>query len=191
MKTIKSIMSYVIPIVVAVALVLVINNFVMTPIRVDGNSMQPNLENQQLGVAVKPTAINHNSVIIFDANGEDPSVHKHTDYVKRVIGLPGDTVESKNGNIYVNHKKIYQGYIGKYQRTTGTGNWTLHSLSKSWPRDNGVTVVPKGKYFVLGDHRSISMDGRYWGFVPKNKIVGVMKVLPFSKNATLVNASKQ
>ncbi|MCG4840806.1 signal peptidase I, partial [[Ruminococcus] torques] len=97
---------------------------------------------------------------------------------KRVIGLPGDTVEAKNGNLYVNGKKVDQSYISKSERSSGTGTWTLHSISQenSWVLHNGAYKVPKGEYFVLGDHRSVSNDSRYWGFVPKSKIVGVVKV---------------
>ncbi len=118
------------------------------------------------------------SVIVFDANGVDPQVATKTDYVKRVIGVPGDTVRSANGNIYVNGRKVNQNYINNTQRTSGTGNWTLKSISvqNNWLRDSGATKVPKGQYFVLGDHRSVSNDGRYWGFVPKSKIDGVVKV---------------
>ena len=85
---------------------------------------------------MKTAKIHHGSVVVFDANGVDPQVSVKTDYVKRVIGLPGDTVSSKNGNIYVNGKKINQDYISKSQRTTGTGNWTLRSISvqNSWLR---------------------------------------------------------
>ena len=80
--------------------------------------------------------------------------------------------------IYVNGKKINQGYISMKQRDAGTGNWNLKSISvqNSWLKHNGATKVPKGEYFVLGDHRSVSNDGRYWGFVPKSKIDGVVKV---------------
>lgn len=140
--------------------------------------MQPNLQNNERVFCLKRSQIHHGSVVIFDANGVDPQVAVKTDYVKRVIGLPGDTVRSKNGNIYVNGKKINQSYISMSQRDAGTGNWNLKSISvqNSWLKNNGATKVPKGEYFVLGDHRSVSNDGRYWGFVPKNKIDGVVKV---------------
>ena len=178
MKTFRQVMSWVIPIVIGLLIALLIKQFLFQVVRVDGPSMQPNLQNNERVFCLKRSQIHHGSVVIFDANGVDPQVAVKTDYVKRVIGLPGDTVRSKNGNIYVNGKKINQSYISMSQRDAGTGNWNLKSISvqNSWLKNNGVTKVPKGEYFVLGDHRSVSNDGRYWGFVPKNKIDGVVKV---------------
>jgi len=60
----------------------------------------------------------------------------------------------------------------------------LKSLSKSWPRNVNSVKVPKGKYFALGDHRSVSNDGRYWGFVPKDKVLGVAKTFFWETNKT-------
>ncbi|HJA74126.1 signal peptidase I [Limosilactobacillus pontis] len=178
MKTFRQVMSWVIPIVIGLLIALLIKQFLFQVVRVDGPSMQPNLQNNERVFCLKRSQIHHGSVVIFDANGVDPQVAVKTDYVKRVIGLPGDTVRSKNGNIYVNGKKINQSYISMSQRDAGTGNWNLKSISvqNSWLKNNGATKVPKGEYFVLGDHRSVSNDGRYWGFVPKNKIDGVVKV---------------
>ena len=178
MKTFRQVMSWVIPIVIGLLIALLIKQFLFQVVRVDGPSMQPNLQNNERVFCLKRSQIHHGSVVIFDADGVDPQVAVKTDYVKRVIGLPGDTVRSKNGNIYVNGKKINQSYISMRQRDAGTGNWNLKSISvqNSWLKNNGATKVPKGEYFVLGDHRSVSNDGRYWGFVPKNKIDGVVKV---------------
>lgn len=178
MKTFREIMSWVVPIVIGLLIALLIKQFFFQIVRVDGPSMQPNLQNNERVFCLKQSKIHHGSVVIFDANGVDPQVATKTDYVKRVIGMPGDTVRSKNGNIYVNGKKINQNYISMSQRTSGTGNWNLKSISvqNSWLKNNGATKVPQGEYFVLGDHRSVSNDGRYWGFVPKNKIDGVVKV---------------
>ncbi|MGM9907767.1 signal peptidase I [Limosilactobacillus sp.] len=178
MKTFRQVMSWVIPIVIGLLIALLIKQFLFQVVRVDGPSMQPNLQNNERVFCLKRSQIHRGSVVIFDANGVDPQVAVKTDYVKRVIGLPGDTVRSQNGNIYVNGKKINQGYISMKQRDAGTGNWNLKSISvqNSWLKHNGATKVPKGEYFVLGDHRSVSNDGRYWGFVPKSKIDGVVKV---------------
>jgi len=81
----------------------------------------------------------------------DPS----KEYVKRLIGLPGDRVEIKNGEVYVNGQKLVEDYV------------------KRKSDDNyGPITVPKDSYFVLGDNRPVSVDSRYWGFVPKKNLVG-------------------
>lgn len=173
MKTFRETMSWIIPIVIGLIIALLIKQFFFQIVRVDGPSMQPNLQNNERVFCLKQAKIHRGSVVVFDANGVDPQVSVKTDYVKRVIGLPGDTVRSKDGNIYVNGKKINQDYISKSQRTTGTGNWTLRSISvqNSWLNNNGATKVPKGEYFVLGDHRSVSNDGRYWGLFQRVKLM--------------------
>ena len=178
MKAFKELMSWIVPIAIGLLLALLIKQFAFQLVRVDGPSMQPNLQNNERVVCLKKAKIHRGSVVVFDANGVDPQVSVKTEYVKRVIGLPGDTVEAKNGNLYVNGKKVDQSYISKSERSSGTGTWTLHSISQenSWVLHNGAYKVPKGEYFVLGDHRSVSNDSRYWGFVPKSKIVGVVKV---------------
>ena len=178
MKAFKELMSWIVPIAIGLLLALLIKQFAFQLVRVDGPSMQPNLQNNERVVCLKQAKIHRGSVVVFDANGVDPQVSVKTEYVKRVIGLPGDTVEAKNGNLYVNGKKVDQSYISKSERSSGTGTWTLHSISQenSWVLHNGAYKVPKGEYFVLGDHRSVSNDSRYWGFVPKSKIVGVVKV---------------
>ena len=178
MKAFKELMSWIVPIAIGLLLALLIKQFAFQFVRVDGPSMQPNLQNNERVVCLKQAKIHRGSVVVFDANGVDPQVSVKTEYVKRGIGLPGDTVEAKNGNLYVNGKKVDQSYISKSERSSGTGTWTLHSISQenSWVLHNGAYKVPKGEYFVLGDHRSVSNDSRYWGFVPKSKIVGVVKV---------------
>ena len=178
MKAFKELMSWIVPIAIGLLLALLIKQFAFQFVRVDGPSMQPNLQNNERVVCLKQAKIHRGSVVVFDANGVDPQVSVKTEYVKRVIGLPGDTVEAKNGNLYVNGKKVDQSYISKSERSSGTGTWTLHSISQenSWVLHNGAYKVQKGEYFVLGDHRSVSNDSRYWGFVPKSKIVGVVKV---------------
>ncbi|MDO4903074.1 MAG: signal peptidase I [Limosilactobacillus sp.] len=187
MSKFKGFMSWVIPIVIGLVLALLIKQFVFQIVRVDGPSMEPNLVNNERVFSLKTAKIHRGSVVVFDANGVDPQVSTKTEYVKRVIGVPGDTVESKNGNIYVNGKKINQNYISKSQRNSGTGNWTLKSISvqNGWLKNNSTTKVAKGEYFVLGDHRSVSNDGRYWGFVPKSKIDGVVKVPSWTTNKTM------
>ena len=160
--------------------------------RVDGDSMQPNLQNNERVMVWHLAHVHHLSVIIFNAHGEDPQAQNTPKdyYVKRVIGMPGDTVSFKSGRVFINGKPVRQQFINHFQQTTGTGitgyqnkgNWQIHQLAQHWPKNRTSFKVPKGHYFVLGDHRSISNDSRYWGFVPKGKLIGVVKTLPWSTN---------
>jgi signal peptidase I len=89
----------------------------------------------------------------------DIVVFKHpdepeTDYIKRVIGLPGDTVELRDGVLWVNGKRIEEPYVKEsYRREDAKRTW-------------GPLQIDPDKYFVLGDHRNQSADSRYWGEVP-------------------------
>jgi len=123
---------------------------------VDGSSMEPTLHNGQFVMLDKTTYSvlrdpHYGDVIVFR-----PPVPSTEDYVKRVIGTPGDSVELRDGVLYVNGVAVNQDY--------------LHGIITrgNYPR----TVVPADSYFVLGDNRNNSSDSRVWGFVPKDHIVG-------------------
>jgi len=185
MRIVKNVMSWVIPIAVGLLIALLIRRFVFTMVRVDGPSMEANLENNERVAVVKTVSVKHLSVIVFNAYRVDPdATSKNVKYVKRVIGMPGDTVSSRNGQLYVNGKRLKQSFISRFERTQGTGDWNLQTLSNKneWPHQ--TIKVPKRSYFVLGDHRSISNDSRYWGFVPVKKVLGVVKVPFWDTNAT-------
>nr|WP_283581871.1 signal peptidase I [Ligilactobacillus hohenheimensis] len=191
MEKFKKIMGWVIPIVLAVALGLFIKAELFQFVKVDGASMAPNLHNTERVMLLKRAKIRRDSVVVFNAYGVDNTgqpVAKNTKYVKRVIGLPGDTVTYKNdGALYVNGKYVPQTFISHKQRTTGTTSLNL-------PEAQGVRIgtgksfkVPAGKYFVLGDNRAISNDSRYYGFVPRGKIDGVVKVPFWDANHRVIN----
>ncbi|GAB5051796.1 signal peptidase I [Pediococcus ethanolidurans] len=189
MKTIKSILSWVVPILIGLAIALLVRSFLFEIVRVDGTSMEPNLVNNERVFVFKQDKIKHLSVIVFDAYGADPQATPGTEYVKRVIGMPGDKISYKDGNLYVNNKLVPQKFISSYERKTGTEigaeatNWNLASVAKARGWGNKSETVPAGEYFVLGDHRSVSNDSRYWGFVKKSEVMGVVKV-PFWGSTT-------
>ena len=96
-------------------------------------------------------------VIVF-IYPEDPQ----KDFIKRLVGLPGETVEIRNGTIYINDKPLLDPIFNKvyyYNR----GDYALEGKK---------ITVPKNNYFVLGDNSASSKDSRYWGFVPSHSILG-------------------
>lgn len=189
MKIIKTIWGWVWPALIAIGIVLVIKQFFIEPVHVSGTSMSPNLyDTEQVFCFKKLVPIHRGSVICFNAYGVDPECKDPKRiYVKRVIGLPGDTVVSKNGNIYVNGKLASQSYITPTQRNgSNTGNWDLAKLSvkHSWQKNVEETKVPSGAYFCLGDNRAVSNDSRYFGDVPESHVLGVVKVFNFNSEST-------
>ncbi len=82
-------------------------------------------------------------------------------FIKRVIGLPGDRVEVKNGKVYVNDKVLSE----KYTEEPASYSWSSANLTPDG-------IIPESHYLVLGDNRNNSYDGHYWGFIPKDRIVG-------------------
>ncbi len=105
MKFIKEI---VIPVVIGLLLAFGLKTFILSPVRVDGRQMEPNLTNNERVWMFKQAKIKHLSVIVFRA--ADPEATAGTDYVKRVIGLPGDTVSFVNNKLYVNDKVVDKTY---------------------------------------------------------------------------------
>jgi len=92
---------------------------------------------------------------------------KDKDFIKRLVGLPGDTVEIKGGSIYVNDKPVPEPIFNQiYYYNQGQFGLAGEKI-----------VVPPDAYFVLGDNSATSKDSRYWGFVPKNNLLGQAMVI--------------
>ncbi|GFM36704.1 signal peptidase I [Desulfovibrio psychrotolerans] len=102
-------------------------------------------------------------IVVFEYP-KDPSIH----YIKRVVGLPGDTVEVRDKKLYVNGELQDEPYVQYVRSFPGPGD------------DFGPEVVPDGKYFCLGDNRDESYDSRFWGFVDRSAIVGKAFILYWS-----------
>ena len=147
--------------------------FLGRPFTVSGASMYPTLHNGDRMVLSKVGDIHRFDVVILKAPDEN------VEYIKRVIGMPGDTVEMKSGVLYINGKKVDQPFINTEvlaKQTVFMDDFTLESLT-------GESKVPEGKYFVLGDNRGVSKDSRMIGFIDRSAIEGkaVFTIWPFGR----------
>lgn len=147
---------------IAAAVFLVIYVFLFRPFEVKGDSMYPNFHDQEYVltnlIVLRFETPKLGEVIVFKAP-PDPEV----DYIKRVIGVPGDMVSVRDGNVYLNNKLLDQSSFLKPDVKTYSG---------AFLKDGETIKVPDGYYFVMGDNRLYSSDSREWGFVPKNSIIG-------------------
>lgn len=128
----------------------------MMPTLQDGNKLVVNKMGYQVG------ELNRFDVIVFHANEKE-------DFVKRIIGLPGDKIEYRNDQLFVNGHKYQEGFLKIYkQKALGvklTGDFSLKEIT-------GEETVPEGKLFVLGDNRLGSWDSRHFGFISVDQVVG-------------------
>lgn len=133
-------------------------------VRVENVSMQPTLYEDELLVVYKLAyqfgEPHRGDIIVFHHNTEPPE-----DYIKRVIGLPGDTVAIQSGQVTINGQIINEPYIA------------------SQPAYDGSWQIPQGMLFVLGDNRNRSSDSHVWGFVPQESVVGRAVVIYWPLNS--------
>ncbi|WPC18614.1 signal peptidase I (plasmid) [Pediococcus inopinatus] len=191
-KKIKSIFSWVLPIMIGLIVAVLVRQFIFSVVRVSGSSMYPNLYSNERILLLKQKKIKRFSVVVFNAYNVAPGQEKNTEFVKRVIAVPGDTLKyTANGKLYINGKLYSQSFISQKQRESGTvdavkGSFSLVSDAQrmGWRRSK---KVPKNCYFVMGDNRKVSYDSRYWGFVPKSKIEGVVRVPFWHSKKKIVN----
>lgn len=147
------------PYIIIIISVVVIRTFIVTPVRVDGESMSPALENNDILVLNK---MNHTyqrfDIVVIRYNG--------VRLVKRIIGLPGEMIVYKNNKLYVNGKYIKEEFL-----SASTDDFTIQYL--------GENKVPADSYFVMGDNRGNSMDSRMIGFISSKDILGKTKFTLF------------
>ncbi len=147
---------------IAAAIFLVIYLFLFRPYEVQGESMYPNFYNKEYVltnlIILRFKAPKMGDVVVFKSPAEPEK-----DYIKRVIGVPGDKVMIKDGSVYLNGKILDESSF-------------LSSNVKTFPggflQEGQEVTVPEEKYIVLGDNRGASSDSREWGFVSKNAIIG-------------------
>jgi signal peptidase I len=142
---------------------LLVNKFVMGPTRTG-------LERTLLPVGT----IKRGDVIVFKY-----PVEPERDFIKRVIGLPGETIEVKDKKVYVDGKMLDEPYVHFLQPPSG--NSEFHEVTSFDVRDRyGPVTVPPNQYFVMGDNRDNSQDSRYWGFLPRENVKGKALVIYWS-----------
>ena len=186
----REILEWILTIVAAVAIALPIRAFAFEMVRVDGKSMNGTLSDGEVMFVSKfDYASTWLSLPWWDDKGKEEAVRittgggpqrfdvvvcrypgrGDTNFVKRVVGLPGDTVEIREGYLYVNGEKYEEPYILDEYRS-GSG------------RSFGPYKVPEGEYFVMGDHRNNSNDSRSQGSLPRDMIIGHARTVlyPFS-----------
>ncbi len=157
MKLFKEVLPYLIIIIV----VIIIRTFIITPVRVNGDSMKPTLVDKEI-VLLKKYDKNYKrfDIVVFnDARGH---------LIKRIVGLPGETLYYSNNKLFINGKYVKEDFLSSNEKTYD------YELD---------TVIPEGYYFVMGDNRDNSTDSRIIGLVSEKDILGTTSFVlyPFNR----------
>lgn len=145
--------------------ILIARIFIFEPIQVNGSSMNPTLHNGERMIEIKQRKFERFDIVTLDAPDVDDEV-----YIKRIIGLPGETIAYKNGKLYVDGKVQEEKYLDDYTARLMDGQpLTLSAVGET---SFQFEKIPDGKYLVLGDNRRNSKDSRFFGFVEEKKIRG-------------------
>lgn len=170
LEIIKTILTY----VFIILIVIIIRIFFIDPVRVDGTSMDTTLSNGEIlilnKIVYKKEDIKRFDIIVIK---EDDNIFlKNKKIIKRVIGLPGETIEYKDNVLYINGKEMKDPYP-----STKTDDFSIEDI--------GHEKIPGDTYFVMGDNRSDSLDSRYpsVGVIKKEQIIGRAKfaIWPLNK----------
>ena len=165
----QEILSWILTFAVAIALALVIRTFIFEPVRVDGHSMDYTLADNEYMIVTKYDYL-LGEPERFDVVICHYPERGRTNFVKRLVGLPGDTVSMLNGTLYVNGEAIDEPYI------TNKANYNMQAYT-----------LKDDEYFVLGDNRSSSNDSHIIGPISREQIKGHVRCVAFPfKNARTV-----
>lgn len=158
--------------IIALVIAFIIRYFLFTPIVVDGESMDPTLKDGDKMIVNKISyrfrEPERFEIVVFHAP-------EGKDYIKRVIGLPGEHIEYKDDQLYINGQPIDEPYLDekKAQLSEGqlTQDFTLEDI------DPNMHVIPEGYVFVMGDNRRFSKDSRHIGVISEDDIVGCTSIV--------------
>lgn len=193
----QEILSWVLTLAVAVVVALLIRTFIFEPVRVDGHSMDDTLSDGEIMFVSKfdysstwlcfpwQSQEDQEKAARFTVGGDpkrfDVVICRYpgrgaTNFVKRVIGLPGDTIRLSGGYLYIKA-------AGETEEVMYEEIYINDDYRSGMRNEFGPYTVPEGKFFVMGDHRNNSNDSRYTGPIDRNMIVGHVRqvVYPFNK----------
>ncbi len=152
--------------VLALSVFVLLYLFIAQPNQVHGHSMDPNFHDKEFILTEKITYKRRDpkrgEVVVFKAPPSEPCAVDSCEYIKRVIGLPGEIVRLKDGEIWINNRRLEESYLPADFKTTAA----------SYLREGRPLVVPQGEYLLMGDNRPHSRDGREFGTTPEGDIVG-------------------
>ncbi|HEY0828789.1 MAG TPA: signal peptidase I [Bacilli bacterium] len=181
-------MEWVKAIVIAAGLVFIIRLFIFAPFIVDGASMEPNFETGERLIVNKIIYSlrepKRGEVIVFHAPNDT------RDYIKRVIGLPGETVKVEGDKLYINNVLFEEDYIKDAQIKAADNGGTYNTRNYNIENELEAGVIPEGKIFVMGDNRSNSSDSRVFGAVTYKSIIGRADIIfwPLNKFSFIKHA---
>lgn len=172
--------------VICALVVFLFTRFIMSPVKVDGYSMYPTLDDKEIGVVnkidVKWHGIQRFDVVVVN----DPKITGGKEWVKRVIGLPGDTIYAKNDVVYVNGKPIKEPYLN-----TNYVN-DIRAQGDQFTSDFGKVKLGPNQYWLMGDNRVVSHDSRAVGPFKGSDFVGkdIYIFYPFNKMRLVRNGAR-
>ena len=171
------------------AIVLVLRSFLVEPFQIPSGSMLPTLLVgdfilvNKFNYGIRLPVIGTKVIELNDPERGDVMVFRYpvdrkTNYIKRVVGVPGDTISYRNKILYINNKQVEEKHIANlppmqlFEEQLGDVSHQIFKAPRAQTGKEGTWVVPEGHYFMMGDNRDNSNDSRYWGLVPDEMIVG-------------------
>lgn len=173
----KEIINILFSVLIAYILFILIRTFLFFPFQVVGDSMFPTLQNGDRLILNRLAKVDRFDVVVFPAPDSEEE-----EYVKRIIGLPGDEVVYTDDHLYINGEEVPEDYLEPMKAAGGEKTLTPDFTLMNIPGSESMKV-PEQMYLVLGDNRWVSKDSREFGFVPVEKIEGTasLRIWPLDR----------